>query len=264
MKNAETAVAEDVQTELVAKEEPTEPEIPRPSDEELPAVIEALLFAATSPLSIKRLVMLTGETPAELVQAAIGDLRARYENSTNCGLMVMEVAGGYQLATRPSVADWVLALHKHRRKNPISSAMLETLAIVAYKQPIVRAEVESIRGVDCGAVMRALLDSGLVEVIGQRETPGRPSLYGTTDVFLKTFGLKDLKELPSLSDLHKILHAKMRRPEDEEAPAAEETTQAPEASPSPEASQPNEQPEETTAPQAEADETGDVEPKPEQ
>src|SRR5690606_23217492 len=95
-----------------------------------------------------------------------------------------------------------------------------TLAIVAYKQPIVRAEVESIRGVDCGGVMRALQDAGLIEVVGQKEVPGRPSLYGTTQTFLKTFGLKDLKELPSLSDLQQILTAQMKgREEQAEAPA---------------------------------------------
>lgn len=189
----------------------SEPEIPQPRPEELPSVVEALLFATTQPLSLKRLSTLTGGTPTDLIEAALGDLRERYEGRMS-GLMLMEVAGGFQLATRPQVADWVLALHKHRRKNPISPALLETLAIVAYKQPIVRAEVESIRGVDCGGVMRALQDAGLVEVVGQKEVPGRPSLYGTTENFLKTFGLRDLRELPSLQDLQNILAAKMQPP----------------------------------------------------
>lgn len=189
--------------------EPEEPVVPRPNPEELPAVLEALLFATTRPLSIKQLVALTGGTGADDLRRTLDELRARYEHEAS-GLMVMEVAGGYQLATRPAVADWVLALHKHRRKNPISPAVLETLAIVAYKQPIVRAEIESIRGVDCGGVLRALQDAGLVEVVGQKEVPGRPSLYGTTQMFLKTFGLRDLKELPSLSDLQNVLTAQMK------------------------------------------------------
>ncbi len=211
----ETQELESKAPEHGGKPEPAEEPIPRPTDEELPAVIEALLFATTQPLNLKRLQKLTGDTPMELVEAAIGDLRSRYEKPGR-GLMLFEVAGGYQLATRKDVADWVLALHKHRRKNPISPAMLETLAIVAYKQPLVRAEIEGIRGVDCGGVMRALQDSGLVDVLGQKEVPGRPSLYGTSELFLKTFGLKNLEDLPSLSDLQRILTAEMKGPEQEE------------------------------------------------
>jgi segregation and condensation protein B len=141
----------------------------------------------------------------------------------------MEVAGGYQLATRVGVADWVLALHKHRRKNPLSPAVMETLAIVAYKQPLVKAEIEAIRGVDCGGVLRSLQDAGLVEVVGQKETVGRPSLYGTSENFLKTFGLRNLEELPSLSDLQKILTAKMKGKDDEENATAEAAQAAAEA-----------------------------------
>lgn len=194
--------------------------IPRPTDEELPSVLEALLYATTVPLTVKRLAMLTGDTPEEIVAAALADLKVRHEKP-NSGLTVMEVAGGWQMATRREVADWVLALHKHRRKNPISPAVMETLAIVAYKQPLVRAEIEAIRGVDCGGVLRALLDAGLVEVLGQKEVAGRPSLYGTTELFQKTFGLRTLEDLPSLGDLQKILGAKMKGAEDGAAPATD-------------------------------------------
>ena len=188
--------------------------LPQPRPDELPAVLEALLFAATAPLNIKRLQALTGGVDAELIEAALGDLRGRYESRTS-GLLLMEVAGGFQLATRPEVADWVLALHKHRKKNPISPAVMETLSIVAYKQPLVRAEVESIRGVDCGGVMRALQDAGLIEVVGHKEVVGRPSLYGTTETFLKTFGLRNLEDLPSLADLQRIIATQMRGPDEE-------------------------------------------------
>lgn len=194
---------------------PDEVPLPRPSDDELPAVLEALLFAATAPLTVKRLVALTGGVEAELVEAALGDLRDAMERRAS-GLMLMEVAGGYQMATRAEVADWVLALHKHRRRNPISPALMETLAIVAYKQPIVRSEIEAIRGVDCGGVLRSLQDAGLVEVVGQREIPGRPSLYGTTETFLKTFGLRRLDDLPSLDELKRILTARMKGAEEED------------------------------------------------
>lgn len=223
--------ADDPKGAAAAAAEPEEERIPRPTDAELPSVLEALLFATTTPLSVKRLSMLTGDTPTDLIEAALGDLKARHEKPGS-GLTAMEVAGGWQLATRREVADWVLALHKHRRKNPISPAVLETLAIVAYKQPLVRAEIEAIRGVDCGGVMRALLDSGLVEVLGHKEVPGRPSLYGTTELFLKTFGLKNLDELPSLGDLQKILTAKMKDSDEgaaEPVPAAQPAPETPSA-----------------------------------
>ena len=194
--------------------------IPQPTAEELPAVLEALLFAATTPLTVARLVALTGDTPQELVEAALADLRDAFDRRRS-GLAIMEVAGGFQMATRPEVSDWVLALHKHRKKNPLTPALLETLAIVAYKQPLVRAEIEAIRGVDCGGVLRALQDAGLLEVVGQKEAPGRPSLYGTTELFLKTFGLRGLAELPSLTDLNAILQAPMKRPDAEEVSAVE-------------------------------------------
>jgi len=212
--------------------------LPRPSESEVAAVVEALLFATTTPLTLKRLSALMGDTPGDVVEAAIGDLRERYDRSRS-GLMVMEVAGGFQIASRPEVADWVLALHRHRRKNPISPALMETLSIVAYKQPIVRAEIESIRGVDCGGVLRALQDAGLVEVVGQKEVPGRPSLYGTSESFLKTFGLRDLNELPSLEELQHILSAPMKAPEApaaEPAPTVEDAGAPPDAPDEPEAS----------------------------
>ncbi|MDK2972943.1 MAG: segregation and condensation protein [Candidatus Sumerlaeota bacterium] len=212
--------------------------LPLPLPEEVPAVVEALLFATTQPLSLKRLQMLSGGVGLPELEDALTILRERYDRP-GAGLMLMEVAGGYQLATRAEVADWVLALHKHRRKNPISPAVMETLAIVAYKQPIVRAEIEAIRGVDCSGVLRSLQDAGLVEVVGQKEVAGRPSLYGTSTQFLKTFGLRDLKELPSLSDLQSVMHAQMKRSEAEdaaeegapEAPASEPTAENTELSP---------------------------------
>lgn len=199
--------------------------LPVPRAEEVPAVLEALLFATTQPLSAARLRELTGGTGKEEIEDALAILRERYEKS-HSGLMLAEVAGGYQLATRPEFADWVLALHKHRRKNPLSPAVMETLAIVAYKQPLVRAEIEAIRGVDCGGVLRSLLDAGLIEVVGQKEVLGRPWLYGTTTQFLKTFGLRNLKELPSLADLQRVLNAQLRPSGQDAAEAATPESQA--------------------------------------
>ena len=184
-----------------------DPELPAPRGEEVVSVLEALLFAATQPFTIPKLGLLMNGVPDDEVAAALEKLRNRYAQPAS-GLMLMEVAGGWQVATRTEVADWILRLHKHRRRAALSPALLETLSIVAYKQPLTRAEVESIRGVDCGSVLRSLQDAGLVEIMGRKEVLGRPPIYGTTEVFLKTFGLRDLEQLPSLGELKGTVAAK--------------------------------------------------------
>lgn len=171
------------------------PDLPPPEGEARLAVMEALLFSAAAPLHPDQLAVLTG-LGADEVGGTLDALREKYARADS-GLSLMEVAGGFQLATRGAVSEWVFRLHGHRRRSPITPALLETLAIVAYKQPVTRADIEAIRGVDCGAVMRSLLDAGLAEIVGRKEVPGRPALYGTTDVFLKTFGLRSLEDLPA-------------------------------------------------------------------
>lgn len=202
------------QEELVPGDSPEETAdgaLPQPLPEELEPVLEALLFTTTSPLSLKRLSELTGGVEEAEILGALNGLRTQYAHSQR-GLMLSEVSGGYQLATKPDYADWILALLKHRRKNPLSPALIETLSIVAYKQPIVKAEIEAIRGVDTGAVLRTLMEAGLIEVVGTKEVPGRPSLYGTTEVFLKTFGLRNLEELPSLGQMKELFQRELRKP----------------------------------------------------
>jgi segregation and condensation protein B len=194
-----------------AAEESAEGALPQPLPEELEPVLEALLFSTTAPLSLKRLSELTGEVEEAEILGALNGLRTQYAHSQR-GLMLAEVSGGYQLATKPDYADWILALLKHRRKNPLSPALIETLSIVAYKQPIVKSEIEAIRGVDTGAVLRTLMEAGLIEVVGTKEVPGRPSLYGTTEVFLKTFGLRNLEELPSLGQMKELFQRELRKP----------------------------------------------------
>lgn len=206
-------------------EQPEEAPIPLPQGDEALSVLEALLFSTTEPLKMESLMMLTGGIPREELQGHLVELSARYE-ARNSGLMLLEAAGGYQLATKPTVADWVLQLHKHRKKNPITPALLETLAIVAYKQPVARSEVEAIRGVDCSGVLRALQDSDLVEVVGRREVAGRPAIYGTTQMFLKTFGLRSLDELPQSEDMARLFGAATAAPPDlfEDGPAGDSAT----------------------------------------
>src|SRR5690606_33522853 len=116
---------------------------------------------------------------------------------------VEQVAGGYQILTRPQYKDAVAALHRTKQDNKLSPAAMETLAIVAYKQPILRAEIETIRGVACGEVLRSLMDRHLVKIVGRAEELGRPMLYGTTKTFLQVFGLGTLKDLPKAEELNK-------------------------------------------------------------
>ena len=148
---------------------------PPPMGERRLAVLEALLFSAAAPLHLDQLALLLA-LPQESIREALEELQRNYA-APDSGLALMEVAGGFQLATRPDVSEWIYRLHGHRRRSPITPALLETLAIVAYKQPVARADIEAIRGVDCGGVMRSLQDAGLAELVGRKVVPGRPALY---------------------------------------------------------------------------------------
>lgn len=165
----------------------------------LQALLESLLFASGAPVPTPRLVeALDGPTRAE-VQRALDGLAARYEREGR-GLRLVQVAGGWQLRTPPEHSPWVRRLLRERPPR-LSRPMLETLAIVAYRQPCTRIEIEAVRGVDADAVLATLTDRHLVRILGRKETPGRPLLYGTTREFLELFGLPDLNALPPLRDL---------------------------------------------------------------
>jgi segregation and condensation protein B len=154
--------------------------------------IEALLFAAPEPVSVARLARVGGLTVAEAL-AGLEELRAHLEGHGHA-IALVEVAGGYQLVTRPEYAEWAQAV-AHRPQPPLSRAALETLAIVAWRQPITRAEIEELRGVQSEAALATLLERGLIAEQGRAEAPGRPYLYGTTRRFLEHFGLRSLEDL---------------------------------------------------------------------
>jgi segregation and condensation protein B len=169
-------------------------------DVPLPAGIEALLMSTDRPLAEDRLAGLLGiggKGGAASVHAAIEQLNEEYER-TGRAFRAQRVAGGWQLLTLPSFGPLVSRLHRERREARLSQPALETLAIVAYRQPIMRAEIEAIRGVACGEVLRALLERRLIRITGRAEQLGRPMLYGTTGHFLKVFGLPGLDALPPL------------------------------------------------------------------
>lgn len=173
--------------------------------EKIKLVIEALLFASHEPLTEKRLTEVLEGTDKKSLGNALGELKREYQEKEN--LEIREIAGGYQIFTRPDYALWIGKLHK-MRPTRLSRAALETLAIVAYNQPIIRAEIVSIRGVDTSGVLHLLLEKNLIKILGRKRVIGRPLLYGITDDFLKYFGLKDINELPSIEQIRKMIPGK--------------------------------------------------------
>lgn len=172
----------------------------------LKGIVEAILFVSGEPLSVDRLQgVVEGVSRAELM-SALRALQADHAVEGR-GLQVVEVAGGFQIATRPDCAPWIKRLEKAKAGAKLSRSAMETLAIVAYKQPLVRAEIEQIRGVDTAGVLKTLLDRRLIRIVGRKDIPGRPIMYGTTKQFLQAFGLKDLASLPALRDIKDLKEA---------------------------------------------------------
>ncbi len=164
--------------------------------------IEALLFASDAPLSAHRLASLTGIQSASTIRSTIESLN-RFYRETSRSFQIVEVAGGYQITTLPDFSSLIAQLFKSRRKARLSQPALETLAIIAYKQPISRVAIEAIRGVNCDGVLSTLMDRDLIAISGRGEGVGRPYLYSTTGTFLEYLGLKDYRDLPSIADLEK-------------------------------------------------------------
>ena len=172
---------------------------PRLDLEQLKAIVEALIYASPEPLTAKTLFKLLSDEPREDVAAAVEAVRQDYAGRP--GLHVAEVAGGYQITTRPELHDWVRRLFNERTSQKLSVASLETLSVIAYKQPITQAEIGEIRGVNTSGVLSTLLERHLIKIVGRKNVIGRPFLYGTTKEFLIRFGLKDLGDLPKIEDM---------------------------------------------------------------
>ena len=172
---------------------------------QLQATLSALLFAAEEPLSAATLALLLEETGVDkkTIAEALEELQKKYNEDPAQGLMLREVAGGYQWVTKPELSVWIQKLNAPKPKS-LSQAALETLAIVAYRQPVIRPEIEEIRGVDSGGVLKTLLERGWIRIVGRRDEPGTPLIYGTTPAFLELFNLKNLEELPSLKSIEEI------------------------------------------------------------
>jgi len=170
---------------------------------ELKAIVEALIFASPEPLTPKQIFKLLEVEPREDVQAALDELKRDYDRPG--GLQLVEVAGGYQIVTRPELHDWVRRLVHERTTQKLTVQALETLAVIAYRQPVTALEITEIRGVNASGVLSTLLERHLIKIVGRKQVVGRPFMYATTKEFLIRFGLNDLADLPRVEDMAEAL-----------------------------------------------------------
>src|SRR4051794_19197567 len=199
-----------VADELVNEQPEAAPESAAVADEptqmsadELKSVVEALIFASPDPITPKTLYKLLASESKDAVSEAVNALRTEYMHRP--GLTLVEVAGGYQIVTRPELHDWVRRLFHERSTQKLSVAALESLAVIAYKQPVTALEVTELRGVNASGVLSTLLERNLIKIVGRKNVVGRPFMYGTTKEFLIRFGLKDLGDLPRIEDMAEAL-----------------------------------------------------------
>ena len=172
--------------------------------EEVRAILEALVFASPQPITARDVTKVMAGVERARWQQALEELRAEYARDGR-GLQLVEVAGGWQITTRPEYNDWVRELLDPRTPTRLSIQALETLAVIAYKQPVTLPEIIELRGVKSGGVIKTLLEKRLIRIVGRKEVVGRPMLYGTTKQFLLHFGLKDLAELPKIEEFAEVL-----------------------------------------------------------
>ena len=168
-------------------------------------IVEALIFASDFPVTIKKICQIIDDMTEEEAEEAIHELQEDFEKLRR-GSTIHQIAGGYEFVTLPEYALWARKLLAHRRRMRLCRASLETAAIVAYRQPVTRTEIEKIRGVDCGAPLRTLLARSLIKIAGREKFPGRPLIYATTEGFLRFFGVNSLIDLPQLEEIEDIIH----------------------------------------------------------
>ena len=166
---------------------------------EIKPILESVIFVSPSPVKLETLVEILPESNRELILEQLQRIKEEYEDPSR-GVELAEVAGGYQFRTKSMWAEWVARLKKAKTVK-FSQSALETLAIIAYRQPVIRPQIEEIRGVDCGWILRSLMEKGLVKIMGRKDLPGRPIIYGTTKGFLELFNLNSLADLPSLKEI---------------------------------------------------------------
>ena len=211
--------------------------------EDLKNIIESLLFVSEEPLSIEQLKQVLSLPDSKLIRQTLNELIADYEGRQGA-FSLHEVAGGYQFRSRPEYVPWIKRLIQPKPSR-LSKAALETLAIIAYKQPMIRSDVEHLRGVDCGGVLRMLLERKLIRVLGRKEIPGRPLIYATTKQFLQVFDLKNLRDLPSPKEIEALGIEVMDETETEDTTLQEEAETSSEAESAPVQKELDEEPSES-------------------
>jgi len=199
--------------------------------EDLKNIIESLLFVAEEPVTIEQIKQVLSLPDAKVIRSALNELKADHEERQGA-FALHEVAGGYQFRSRPDYVPWIKRFLQPKPAR-LSKAALETLAIIAYKQPVIRSDVEQLRGVDCGGVLRMLLERKLVRVLGRKEIPGRPLIYATTKQFLQVFDLKNLKDLPTPKEIDALGKGPLDEADPQEA-SAENGEEPPEPESEPE------------------------------
>lgn len=191
----------------------TEPQAGRVhSDEEAKRVIEAILFTSGKPVTIADLKRAISGYSEAKIEKIVRELQTEYE-TTGRSFRIHEIAGGFECATDPRYAPWILKLELQQRARQATQSALETLAIIAYQQPITRPEIEDLRGVDVSGVLTTLVDKSLIKIVGKKEVPGHPFLYGTTEKFLQHFGLKSIQTLPDISEIRSLIENSVKREE---------------------------------------------------
>jgi len=170
------------------------------SENNLKSLIEAMLFSSEHPLTLEQIKTVLDNLNTQEIRKILEDLRLEYE-AENRGMRIVEVAGGFQMVTAANFTPFIKKLYKQRRMERLSKPALETLAIIAYKQPVTKREIEALRNVDVSGMIKGLLEKELIRVAGRKKAPGNPKVYGTTRQFLEYFGLKSLEELPKIEGL---------------------------------------------------------------
>ncbi|MFA7254988.1 MAG: SMC-Scp complex subunit ScpB [Candidatus Omnitrophota bacterium] len=202
-------------------------------------VVEALIFASSKPLTPAEIRKVTRVLSVGQIEKIVAELKEDYQKTERC-FELLEIAGGYELSTKREFAPWILKIELQRKARQATQSALETLAILAYKQPLTRAEIEALRGVDTSGVLNTLMEKNFIKITGKKEVPGRPFMYGTTEKFLEHFGLKELRDLPSIDEIRQMVDSSVKKeeligakkivdvpPESGELPAAEESQSAP-------------------------------------
>jgi len=175
-------------------------------------VVEALIFASSKPLTPAEIRKVTKVLTVGQIEKIVAELKEDYQTTGRC-FELLEIAGGYELSTRREFAPWILKIELQRKARQATQSALETLAILAYKQPLTRAEIEALRGVDTSGVLNTLMEKNFIKITGKKEVPGRPFMYGTTEKFLEHFGLKELRDLPSIDEIRQMVDSSVKKEE---------------------------------------------------